>query len=612
VIIPNRRRFILASAAGAASLAGCRRDGGAHTPGFEDQLYRFPGRSPRKVAADVVVYGATPAGVAAAVEAAQMGRSVAIIGGWRERRLGGMMSGGLGYTDYLDITAYGGLSRQIIDAIADGKSPYNPYAFKPDVAQKYFENIVLKSGIAVYWSEGVTDVVKDRSDRHIVEISTADGRRVRGRVFIDASYEGDLLARAGVSFRTGREAADSKNPLNGFRGQLRTDGSDNHQFAIRGRYFRIDPFNVPGVPGSGLLNGVKGTDSSRALGSADDAIQAYNFRLTMTTTPSLRLDLPATPPDGYETRDYELLFRFLSEVQTSGLEHGRHWTFRDHMIIANDLGGGIFDINAQGGFSTDPFGLSWGYPNADYAQREKIWKAHERFTRGFFYALAWDPDPRVPDSLRREVRQWGLVRGYYEHPFPGDQPGWPPQLYVREARRMQSDFICSGADLDHLASASTPTAPDGVALTSYRQDSHHVQRLAAQDAGGVWRVWNEGNIEAPIAHSAGPSPLSYRMTTPNQGECSNLLTPFCVSATHQAFSAARVELTAMALGQACGAAAALICRFSVRVPVQQLPYEQLRATLMGQGAVIAAPTELTKFEQKLEEKIKKEVSRIQR
>ncbi len=611
MIISNRRGFVLGSAAGAALLTSCRRAGGAKAS-HEDAPARVVTRWPRNISADVVVYGATPAGIAAAVQAARMGRSVIIVGGWRERSLGGMMSGGLGYTDYIDIGAYGGLSRETVDAIADGAAPLNPYAFKPNVAQRYFEALIRRSGIGVYWSDGAQDVVKNQSDARIVEFTTLDGRLVRGRVFIDASYEGDLLARAQVSYRTGRETADRKNPLNGFRGQLRTGGSDNHQFSLRGRYFRVDPFNTPGVPDSGLLNGVNALNPSRPLGSGDKAIQAYNFRLTMTTDPKLRIDLPAAPPDGYDKRDYELLFRFLHQIQVKGLLHGRDWTFQDDMIIANNLGNGIFDINAKGGFSTDPFGLSWGYPDADYSQREKIWKAHERFTRGFFYALAWDPDPRAPDGLRREVRRWGLVRGDYERPVPGDQSGWPSQLYIREARRMESDFICSGADLDLAAAHAAPPSLEAIATTSYREDSHHVQRLAVQDVSGAWRVWNEGNIEARIDRSAALAPLSYRMTTPNQGECCNLLTPFCVSATHQAFSAARVELTAMALGQACGAAAGLVCRRSEPLPVQKLPYELLRTALTQENAVITAPTELMRFEQKLQEKIKIGVAKISR
>jgi len=546
------------------------------------------------VYADVIVYGATPAGVIAAAEAASMGWSVAILGGWRERHLGGMIAGGLGWTDILDPAVIGGRAKEMLrDASSHAAFPF---AVDPALAEFYFMRLVQALNIPVYWTSGVT--VAEKEGSHIRRIVTADARAAVGRVYIDASYEGDLLAKAGVSYAVGRDAADQNDQANGFRG-LQTDfGSNNHQFSLRGRPLRIDPFVTPADPTSGLINGVKPW-TNQAVGAADHAVQGYNFRLTMSNSPEGRIDFPSSPPNGYNHADYEALFRYIEAIGHAGLRHGRDWTFKDDLVIASPIGK-VYDVNSRGGFSLDPFGLSWTYPEASYSDRELIWKAHETYVRGFFYALGWDPDPRIPPTLQAEVRTWGLARGYYTRPAFGDAAGWPYQLYVREARRMQSDLIWTGADLN-IPVSQPPRNRDTIAMASYREDSHHVQRLAVEGPDQTWRLWNEGNFEIEYDSQNSHAPIPYGIITPRRSECANLLVPFCVSATHQAFSAIRTELTAIALGQASGAAAAITCALGVDTFVQDVPYITLRRHLEKRGAVLKKPTGLAKWGRRLGE-----------
>lgn len=589
---------------GLMTLAGAScRDEKADDHTSIDPSYGHLGGAGPLLKADLVVYGATPAGIIAAVEAASNHLSVVLIGGWRERHLGGMMSGGLGWTDILDFSVVGGRARDMIFALSrKTHAPANPFAVEPPQAEGYFQHLLRSAGVPVYWSTGVAEVHK--AGAQIVELVTHDALRARGRVFIDASYEGDLMAAAGVSYRVGREQADTANRLNGFRGLDPSGGGGNHQLEMHGRSIQVDPFIRAGDPSSGLLYGVR-PYPNLAVGSADQGIEAYTFRLTMAKEPARRLDLPAKPPIGYDRDDFEVLFRYLDGLKAAGFVHGRDWTFEDHLIGASRIDS-VYDINARGGFSTDPFGLSWGYPTAANSDREAIWKAHETALRGFFYALSWEADPRVPLSLRQEVKQWGLAKGFYEHPYPGDTVGWPYQLYVREARRLEGEVMWTGADLrqDGAMSAHDHRV---VALASYREDSHHVQRLAAKTNAG-WTVWNEGNLEIDYDSTHSHSPIPYGVMTPRRGECTNLLVPFCISATHQAFSAIRTEPTAMALGQASGAAAALVCQASQPLAIQDVPYSVLHARLSRGGAILAKPDPFTDFVNRLDQKVTKLLS----
>jgi hypothetical protein len=566
---------------GAAVVAGCTRapDQLEERPLRQLKVYDIGAALGAPMTADVVVYGATPGGIMAAVTAARHGLKVLLVGGWRERHLGGMMSGGLGWTDYRFINAYGGHTRAFIETLSDET---RHYAFRASAAERLFTTQVANAGISVVWSRGVVDVFKSGS--RIRGFATADGRTFNGRVFIDASYEGDLLARAGVSYRTGREAADSANPLNGYSGMETRPKRNEGQFILGGRAMDLDPFRIEGAPESGLIDGVRPSPGLK-VGAADSAIQAYNFRLNLTKDPRLRVDLPSTPPQGYQPDRYELLFRCLDAAQRSGLRYGQDWSFEKDLITPRPVGDGVYDVNNRGGVSTNYIGGNWTYPDADYATLEAIWRDHESWTRGFFYALAHDPDHRVPDAVRRDVLQWGLVRGEFTRPSEPDNAGWPYQLYVREARRLDNDHVCSAAAL--ALPDNDPSAPgEVIAMASYRQDSHPVHRIAAADGRGGWKVWTEGGMEAPAGGQDGRSPLSWRIVLPRRQECSNLMVPFCVAATHQAFSVIRMELTSMALGEACGHAAVLACQETVQPDLQVLPYERLRERLKQNGVVL--------------------------
>lgn len=532
------------------------------------------------VEADVIIHGATPAGVVAAVSAAQQDVSAVIVGGWRERQPGGMMSGGLSWTDYRDIDAFGGHSRAVIEKLAaTGGMPRNRYAFDPAQAPPLFRQMIASAGVPVIWLDPVEEVaVKDRRIQHI---RLRSGRMVRGRMFIDASYEGDLMARAGVSFRTGREAADRANSFNGYR------GAKNGHLVRGGSPLddAIAPIN-PFVEGSdGPLLPFVSTAPDLRIGAADDAIQAYCFRLTMTNRPALRDDLPARKPDGYDEANYELLFRDFDARRRSGKLYGRDWTFARDLVKMDEVAPGIFDVNNRGIMSVDAVGLSQNYPNADYEERERIWKAHEDYHRGWLYAMAYGKDERIPPQLQREVREWGLVRGRHADAHLHDAAGWSPQLYVREARRLDNGLNWSGKDLSDVDGVE-PRRTGIVAMASYWQDSHSTRRIAVQDRQGNWGVCNEGTIMMTTGGKHQRSPLPFDLMVPHRDECSNLLVPFCVAATHQAFATIRMELTSMALGEAAGTAAAMTVKGDSGQEVQQLAVPQLQRLLLANGGVI--------------------------
>ncbi len=586
------RREMLAGVSSLIILSGCENN---------SEIYRSPRRTVTRMGnaliADLVVYGATPSGVTAAIQGARDGLSVLLLGGWRDKHLGGMMTGGLGYTDLRRIEAFGGLASEITIAAAQGGTAKNKYAFLASNAQDEFERLIHAEGIPFVRSTGVVRV--DRQRNVIQAIHTANGLSVRGRVFVDASYEGDLMVRAGVSSIVGRDRADRNNPLDGYRGATQTAKGNAHQFGMRDTLLTVDPFVTPGDPSSGLLPTVK-TFPSTEIGAADAAIQAYNFRLMMTNEADKRLDLPVNAPPGYDASQYELLLRYVAAIEAAGMKHGRDWHFAGDLIGSRLVSPGVYDVNADGGFSTDCFGLSWPYPNAGYADRETIWKAHENFTRGFFYTLAWSNDPRLPASLQNEVRTWGLVKGQFADPHENDTAGWPYQLYVREARRLDNGKLWSGSDLEKSDHAKLRYGTP-VAMASYWQDSHHVQRLAIPVEGGGYKVWNEGNMFAQGGGDDRMSPLPYEIMLPRQSECANLLVTFCVAASHQAFSSIRMELTSMSLGQVAGAAAALAC--TGKTSVASIDRSALRRKLDDIGVVINEPSAFDKIALKIKRRI---------
>ncbi|MEP9403703.1 FAD-dependent oxidoreductase [Sphingomonas sp. VNH70] len=512
--------------------------------------------------ADIVVYGCTAGGVIAAVEARRLGRSVTLV--CRDGYLGGMTTNGLSWSDTGNHRAIGGLALDFYRRIKlhyDDPAAWNHaprpvraenfvddgamWQFEPKVAERILEDWARDSGVTV-----VRDQPLDRSARgvekagaRIVAFRSTQGRRFAGRVFIDASYEGDLMAAAGVSYTTGREAnATYGETLNG----VQVRNSTNHQFTLD-----IDPWRVPGDPASGLLPRISPAPVA-ADGTGDRKIQAYTYRLCLTDVAANRLPLPK--PEGYDAGQYALLKRYM--------DAGYRNFFQKFDRIPN----GKADVNNFGAFSMDNIGMNYRYPDGSDAERAAIALEHRRYQQGILWFMA--NDPGVPAETRAEMSRWGLCRD--EFVATG---GWPREMYVREARRMVSDFVMAEP---HVRGAK-PT-PRPVGMGSYQMDSHNVQRVV--DARGFAR--NEGNIEVPVERAY---PIGYDAIVPRRGQAANLLVPVALSASHIAYGTIRMEPVFMILGQSAAAAADLAIRR--RVAVQDVPYAELRARLDAEKQVLA-------------------------
>jgi len=516
------------------------------------------------VTADVVIYGGTSAAIVAAIQAKAMGKSVVVVS--PDRHLGGLTSGGLGWTDSGNKAVIGGLAREFYRRIKrhydrpeawvhqkpEHYKHFRPqddaiWVFEPKVAEAAFDDWVAEEAIPVVrdaWLDRERGVVKE--GERIVSITTLDGRTFAGTMFIDATYEGDLMAAAGVSFTTGREAnATYGETLNG----VQTKRAASHQFKNK-----VSPYVVPDDPASGLLPRIHAGPPGEE-GEGDHRIQAYNFRLCMTNVPANRVPFPK--PAGYDPLQYELLLR--------DLQAGSRHVFGKFDPAPN----GKTDTNNHGSFSTDNIGMNYDYPEASYERRREIIAEHAAYQQGYFWFLTHDP--RVPEDVRQKMGQWGLAKDEFL-----DNGHWPHQIYVREARRMVADFVVAEPHLRR----KMPT-PDSVGMGSYNMDSHHVQRYVAHDKDGRAYARNEGDIQVS---PGGPYPVSYRAIVPKVGECENLLVPVAVSASHIAYGSIRMEPVFMILGQSAATAAALA--IDGGVPVQKVPYERLRERLLADGQVL--------------------------
>ncbi len=516
---------------------------------------------------DVVVYGGTSAGVTAAVQARRMGKSVVLVG--PDRHLGGLSSGGLGYTDTGNKAVIGGLSREFYHRVYQqydraetwrwqrrseygNKGQGTPamdggnrtmWIFEPHVAEGIFEQWIKEYEIPVLrdrWLDRENGVVQQ--DGRIQSITMENGEKYRGRVFIDATYEGDLMAAAGVSYTVGREGNDQYGEtLNG----VQTKNARSHQFKSP-----VSPYVVADDPKSGLLPRIH-AGSPGEEGQGDHRIQAYCYRLCLTKVEANRV--PFAKPQGYDPVQYELLARYLAT--------GWRDVFKKFDPITNLK----TDTNNRGGFSTDNIGMNYDYPEGSYEQRAEILREHETYQKGLMYFLA--NDPKVPEEIRTEMSQWGLAADEFL-----DNGHWPHQIYVREARRMVGDFVMAEPHLRR----KLPT-PEPVGMGAYNMDSHHVQRYV--DKNG--HAKNEGDIQK---HPGGPYPISYRAIVPKRGECKNLLVPVCVSSSHIAFGSIRMEPVFMILGQSAATAASMAIDESKSV--QEVDYARLRKRLLEDGQVL--------------------------
>lgn len=521
-------------------------------PGLRYYYEVPPANPPQTIKVDVCVYGATPAGVSAAVQAGRMGKTVALA--VFRRHVGGMTSGGLTAVDLGIKEAIGGMTNDFLRRMCpayDSKKGGSPELdFRPSQAENLFLAMLKEAGVSVYFEQRLKGVEKDGP--RIRAITLENGNRIEALMFVDASYEGDLLARAGVSCFVGREDNSAYGEtVNGF--QI----SFTHQFR-----FPVDPYRTSGDPQSGLLPGIS-SEPLRTPGTGDKRIQAYNFRMWAVKAAD---GAPWPKPAAYRRDDYALLLRYL----TTQPEFNWDFTYRNGPIKLN-----VGDCNNAGPLSTDFVGANYQWPEADYAARERLFQAHVVYQQGLLWFLA--NDAAVPERVRAKVQKFGLPKDE----FP-ETAGWPHELYVREARRMVSDYVMTQHDC-----AGEVRAADSVGLGSYTMDSHHTARVVVDGA-----VKAEGDFEQ-LSGRVQPYPISYRSIVPRQRECENLLVPVCLSCTHVAYGSLRVEPVFMILGQSAGTAATLAINDGV--PVQRLDYTKLRQRLLADGQILnwTAPAKTT-------------------
>ncbi len=515
--------------------------------------------------ADVVIYGGTSAGISAAIQTARLGKSVILIE--PTNRLGGLTTGGLGQTDIGNKQVIGGIAREFYQNIYEyyqdssnwvwqkkagykdggqtqtGKNENTMWTFEPSAALKVFHNMIKGLDMQVVYRQrldrknGV-----DKTNGAIQTITMESGKTYSGKIFIDATYEGDLLAAADISYTVGREPnAKYGETLNGVQTKL----AKYHQFPDY-----VDPYIVKDNPESGLLPNVNKEYGEE--GNGDKKVQAYCFRMCLTNVPENRVTVEK--PGGYNELDYELLFR--------AIEAGYSGPFFKMSKMPN----GKTDSNNDGPFSTDYIGRNYNYPKGDYSTRTEIVKSHEIYQKGLLWTLA--NHPRIPKEIREEYSSWGLPKDEFI-----DNGHWTPQLYIREARRMVSDFVMT----EHHCTQDSITAEQSVGMGAYTMDSHHTQRYITEEGF----VKNEGDVEVG---GFAPYPISYKALVPKKSECINLVVPVCLSATHIAFGSIRMEPVFMVLGQSSALVACLA--IDEGKTVQDLEYTKLEKELIKQGQIL--------------------------
>lgn len=519
--------------------------------------------------ADLIIYGGTSAAITAAVEAVNSGVSVIVVS--PDKHLGGLSSGGLGFTDTGNKSVIGGLAREFYHQIFihynqekswtwQRKNEYGNqgqgtpavdganrtmWIFEPHAAEMVFEKWVKEKKIQVLREELLNREASgiQKKGTRIEAIRTLSGKTFRGKMFIDATYEGDLMALAGVSYHVGREA----NSTYGEKWNGVQVGVLHH-----GHWFKsnISPYVVPGDKSSGLLFGVSEEDPGQ-YGEADHRVQAYCFRMCLTDHAPNRV--PFKKPRNYDPKNYELLAR----VYASGWRE----TFNKFDPIPNKK----TDTNNHGPFSTDFIGMNYDYPEASYERRKEIIQQHEEYQKGLLYFMA--NDPSMPADVRDAYSKWGLAKDEFK-----DNGNWPHQLYVREARRMVGQYVMTEHD-----TFSDRVVSNSIGMGSYTLDSHNVQRYVKPDGF----VQNEGDIGV---HPKKPYKISYGALVPKESECENLLVPVCLSSSHIAFGSIRMEPVFMILGQSAAAAAILAIKDDVTV--QKVNYDKLHKVLKERGQVM--------------------------
>lgn len=521
----------------------------------------------------MVVYGGTSAGVIAAVQIKRSGKSVLIIS--PAKHLGGMTSGGLGFTDTGNKEVIGGLAREFYQRIYQHydqeenwhwqkKSEYGNkgqgtpaidgdkrtmWIFEPHAAERVYEDLIRENNLEVIrdeWLDRSSGLEKD--GRRIASITCLSGHKYKAKMFIDATYEGDLMAAAGVPYHVGRESNDTYGEnWNGIQVGVLHHG---HHFKTN-----ISPYQIEGDPASGVLPRIS-TDDPGRKGAGDHRIQAYCFRMCLSNHPDNRV--PFEMPENYDRNEYALL----SRVYASGWDE----TFQKFDPIPNRK----TDTNNHGPFSTDNIGMNYDYPDASYERRNEIIAEHESYQRGLMYFLA--NDSTVPVKIRERMNQWGLAKDEFT-----DTGHWPHQIYVREARRMLGAYVMTENDI-----MGNRKVPRPVGMGSYTMDSHNVQRYIKPDG----YVQNEGDIGVKPPY---PYQIDYGSLIPPEGSIENLLVPVCLSSSHIAYGSIRMEPVFMILGQS--AALGAILAMEHEIPVQMVDYSQLEKAMLQAGQVLEYDSE---------------------
>lgn len=519
--------------------------------------------------ADVIIYGGNASAIIAAVQVKKMGKSVIVL--CPETHLGGLTSGGLGFTDTGNKEVIGGLARDFYRRIYDhyqvdknwnwqAKSSFGNkgqgtvamdgamrtmWLFEPHAAEQVFEDYVKEFTLTVHRNEWLDRSAKgiQKKNNTIQSIRTISGKTYIGSMFIDATYEGDLMALAGVDFHVGREA----NSVYGEQWNGVQVGVFQH-----GHYFKkpISPYRIEGDPSSGLLPEVS-PEIPGPNGSGDNKIQAYCYRMCLSDHPANRI--PFAKPANYDPARYTLYARVFAS--------GWRETFDKFDLLPNRK----TDTNNHGPFSTDFIGKNYDYPTASYARRAELNQAHKDYQMGLMYFL--QNDPRVPSDVQSRMKEWGLAKDEFKA-----NGGWPYQLYIREARRMKGEFIMKEAD-----ALGKTQVPQPVGMGSYSLDAHNAQRFV--QANGF--VQNEGDIGVKPDK---PYSIAYGSILPKESQCGNLLVPVCMSSSHIAYGSIRMEPVFMILGQS--AATAAVLAIQKKVTPQRLDYRVLEKSLLADKQIL--------------------------
>lgn len=497
------------------------------------------------IESDICIYGATSAGITAALQIASMGKKVAILS--FNKHIGGMTTSGLGATDVGNKHVIGGLARKFYSEIGEWYgSEKEQWFFEPHVALKIFSRWLEHKNISLFTECRLFGV--EKAGNRIISLQVEKNMIFKASVYIDASYEGDLLAKAGVSHTIGREGDKAYDELyNGIQ------YSAHHNFKMF-----VDPYRKPGNKTSGLLPYISESPIG-SQGSQDSLIQAYNFRLCLSK--NVKSKVPFEKPVNYNSENYEIMYRYISTgiFDLFGLTRGLPDNKADH--------------NNWGAFNSDFIGGNYKWPEGDYSKREAIFQEHVNYQKGLFYFCS--TDPRLPTVIHQLANIWGLASDEFT-----DTGNWPPELYIREARRMISDYVLTEHD-----AVGRMSPQDSICMGSYRMDSHNCKRVVHSG-----RVINEGDVEmSPIS----PFPIPYRTITPKRNECCNLLVPVCLSASHIAYGAIRMEPVFMIIGQSAGIAATLALQKNGIV--QDISYSDLESRLHLEGQFTSEPVEMKTY-----------------